>query len=87
MSADIAHDLQSTRDEAAARTLRARAVLALGPLACLGGDAAWYAARDGSDSRGQLTTRVRCERLHGGLPNRMARFDSEYPHQAAQVFR
>ena len=44
MSADIAHDLQSTRDEAAARTLRARAVLALGPLACLGG-AVWAFAQ------------------------------------------
>jgi hypothetical protein len=37
MSADIAHDLQSTIEETAARTLRARVVLALGPLASLAG--------------------------------------------------
>jgi hypothetical protein len=37
MSADIAHDLQSRRREATSRTLRARAVLALGPLASFGG--------------------------------------------------
>jgi len=37
MSADIAHDLQSRRREAAPRTLRARAVLALGPFASVGG--------------------------------------------------
>ena len=37
MSADIAHDLQSRRRAAASRALRARAVLALGPLASFGG--------------------------------------------------
>jgi hypothetical protein len=37
MSADIAHDLQSTIEETAPRTLRARVVLALGPLASLAG--------------------------------------------------
>jgi hypothetical protein len=37
MSADIAHDLQSTIQETATRTLRARVVLALGPLASLAG--------------------------------------------------
>lgn len=40
MSADIAHDLQSTIEQAAARTLRARVVLALGPLVSLAG-VAW----------------------------------------------
>ncbi len=44
MSADIAHDLQSTIEETAARTLRARVVLALGPLASLAG-VAWAVAQ------------------------------------------
>jgi len=37
MSANVAHDLQSTIEETAPRTLRARVVLALGPLASLAG--------------------------------------------------
>lgn len=37
MGADIAHDLQSTIEETAPRALRARVVLALGPLASLAG--------------------------------------------------
>ena len=37
MSADIAHDLQSRKETTAPRALRARAVLALGPLASVGG--------------------------------------------------
>ena len=37
MSADIAHDLQSTIEETAPRTMRARVVLALGPLASIAG--------------------------------------------------
>jgi hypothetical protein len=41
MSADLAHELQSTIEEApAVRPLRARIVLALGPLAACGG-VAW----------------------------------------------
>jgi hypothetical protein len=44
MSADIAHDLQSTIEETATRTLRARVVLALGPLASLAG-VAWAVAQ------------------------------------------
>lgn len=37
MSADIAHDLQGTIEETATRALRARVVLALGPLVSLTG--------------------------------------------------
>ncbi len=37
MSADIAHELRSTIEETAPRTLRARAVLLLGPLTSLAG--------------------------------------------------
>lgn len=37
MSANIAPELQSTIEETAARTLRARAVLALGPATAVGG--------------------------------------------------
>jgi hypothetical protein len=37
MSADIAHDFQPTIEETAKRTLRARVVLALGPVASLAG--------------------------------------------------
>ncbi len=44
MSADIAHDLQSTIEGTATRTLRARVVLALGPLASLAG-AGWAFAQ------------------------------------------
>jgi hypothetical protein len=39
MSADIAHDLQSTIEVPATRTLRARVVLALGPVAAVAGTA------------------------------------------------
>jgi len=44
MSADIAHDLQSTIEQPATRALRARVVLALGPLASLAG-VAWAVAQ------------------------------------------
>ncbi len=37
MSAELAHELQSTMEETAPRTLRARVVLALGPLTSLVG--------------------------------------------------
>ena len=44
MSANLAHDIQASREKAAARSVRARLVLALGPLTSLAG-AVWAIAQ------------------------------------------